>query len=58
METSAWVGKPEWQLMNFWKLNADNFKLNTPGDPVIKLPSQYCEVHLQELNNIPIVNIG
>lgn len=42
----------------FWKLNADNSgNYRFHGDPIIGSSPQYCEIYLQELNQIPTVNI-
>lgn len=56
---SAGVDKLELHLMNCWRLRVDktkNYKLQE--DPVIGGPLQYHEIYLQELDQIPKINIG
>lgn len=52
VETSTRIGKPEVWLTDCWKLSVDNSESLTQEGTSYKGRAQYCEIYLQELNQI------
>lgn len=49
MEISPRIGKPELQLMNFWRLSVDQSELKTEWGLSQWAAEHFCEFYLQKL---------